>query len=83
MPHSRLSGTLRGKFDRKQTGTCDWAEAKALVAFRERADSWDGKISPPPPPVSTAIPDVADLQIRKIRSRLAAVAEWTSVDVGD
>jgi len=27
--------------------------------------------------------DVADLQIREIRSRLAAVAEWTSVDVGD
>jgi integrase len=52
-----VSGTLRGKFDRKQTGTSDWAEAKALVASWERADSWDGKIAPPPPPVSTAIPD--------------------------
>jgi hypothetical protein len=45
-----VSGTLAGKFNRKQTGKSDWDEAKALVASCETADSWDGNISPPPPP---------------------------------
>ena len=44
-----VSGTLSGKFNRKQTGKSDWDEAKALVATWEVADSWDGKIAPPPP----------------------------------
>jgi integrase len=51
-----VSGTLAGKFNRKQTGKSDWDEAKALVASWETADSWDGKIEPAPPPVSTPVP---------------------------
>ncbi len=38
-----VSGTLRGKFNRKQTGKSDWEEAKAIVAEWEATDSWDGK----------------------------------------
>ena len=37
-----ISGTLGGKFNRKQTGRSDWDEAKALVASWEAAQSWDG-----------------------------------------
>lgn len=48
-----VSGTLGGKFNRKQTGKADWDEAKALAAIWEKAESWDGKtkaesISAPP-----------------------------------
>src|SRR2546427_13093411 len=51
-----VSGTLGGKFNRKQTGKSDWDEAKALVASWETADSWDGKAEPvPPPPISTPV----------------------------
>ncbi len=38
-----VSGTLGGKFSRKQTGKADWDEAKALVALWEKAGSWDGQ----------------------------------------
>jgi hypothetical protein len=37
----RGSGTLGGKFNRKQTGKSDWDETKALTATREAADAWD------------------------------------------
>ena len=46
------SGTLNGKFTRKQTGKYTWEEAKALAAKWEEADSWDGKAEPPPEPLS-------------------------------
>jgi hypothetical protein len=36
------SGTLGGKFSRRQTGKTDWDEAKAVVANWEAAQSWDG-----------------------------------------
>src|SRR5258708_35872846 len=39
-----VSGTLSGKFNRKQTGKSDWDEAKALVASWEKADSCAGKV---------------------------------------
>ena len=53
-----VSGTLGGKFNRKQTGKSDWEEAKALVASWEAADSWDAKLAPPPTtePTPVAIP---------------------------
>ena len=38
-----VSGTLGGKFNRRQTGKTDWGEAKALVALWEKANSWDGQ----------------------------------------
>src|SRR5215510_8741951 len=41
-----LSGTLGGKFNRKQTGRSDWDEAKALVVSWKTTDSWDGKVAP-------------------------------------
>src|SRR5579863_5466505 len=52
------SGTLGGKFSRKQTGKSDWDEAKAVVAVWEAAQSWDGasKIQEPVPP-APVVPD--------------------------
>jgi hypothetical protein len=38
-----VSGTLGGKFSRRQTGTADWDEAKALVALWQQSGSWDGQ----------------------------------------
>jgi integrase len=49
------SGTLGGKFNRKQTGKSDWDEAKALAAALEQAGAWDGKTEPPPSPVPTTV----------------------------
>jgi integrase len=49
-----VSGTLGGKFNRKQTGKSDWDEAKALVAAWETADSWDGK------PVVQPVPELRE-----------------------
>jgi integrase len=40
-----VSGTLAGKFDRKQTGKSNWDEAKAVVAVWEDANSWSGKVT--------------------------------------
>lgn len=38
-----VSGTLAGRFSRKQTGKSDWDEAKAVAAQWENAASWDGQ----------------------------------------
>jgi hypothetical protein len=35
-----VSGTLSGKFNRKQTGKSDWDEAKAVAEGWEKAGSW-------------------------------------------
>ena len=52
-----VSGTLGGKFNRKQTGKSDWDEAKALVTSWETADAWDGNVEgPPPPPIPASVP---------------------------
>lgn len=37
-----VSGTLAGRFSRRQTGKANWEEAKAVVAIWESARSWDG-----------------------------------------
>jgi hypothetical protein len=39
----RVSGTLGGKFRRRQTGTADWDEAKSVVALLQKSGSWDGQ----------------------------------------
>jgi hypothetical protein len=38
------SGTLGGKFNRKQTGKSDWDEAKAIAAAWEAACCWNGPV---------------------------------------
>ncbi len=43
-----VSGTLGGKFKRRQTGKNTWDEAKVVTACWESANSWDGEVSPPP-----------------------------------
>ena len=50
-----VSGTLAGKFSRKQTGKSDWDEAKDVAAEWEKAGSWSGEITllPSLPPVAT------------------------------
>ena len=54
------SGTINGKFNRKQTGKKSWEEAKAVAALWERTN-WDGEISvsepatPREPPAKTSI----------------------------
>jgi hypothetical protein len=37
------SGTLGGKFNRRQTGRADWDEAKALACPVGKAGAWDGQ----------------------------------------
>jgi integrase len=51
-----VSGTLAGRFNRKQTGKSDFDQAKALVAVWEAADSWDREPAPPPAPVEPPAP---------------------------
>ncbi len=53
-----VSGTLNGKFNRRQTGKAEWDEAKALAALLEKANSWDDQsnIEPPLPPTAEATP---------------------------
>jgi len=38
------SGSLRGKFNRRNTSRSDWQEAKIVVAEWEKIGSWDGEI---------------------------------------
>ena len=42
------SGTLGGKFNRKQTGKHIWEEAKAISAQWEAVNSWNGEAKPIP-----------------------------------
>jgi site-specific recombinase XerD len=69
-----VSGTLGGKFSRKQTGKSDWDEAKAAVAVWEAAKSWDSaaKIQEPAPPA----PVVPDGRITIDRAIKAFTAEF-------
>jgi integrase len=39
-----VSGTLSGKFNRRQTGKSSWDEAKTLVGSWEKAGTWDSKL---------------------------------------
>jgi len=70
-----VSGTLGGKFNRRQTGKSEWDDAKAVVGEWEDADSWDGRnvlIPPPPTGGQAARVTVAD-----------AIAVYTSIREGE
>src|SRR5713226_9664783 len=58
-----VSGTLGGKFNRKQTGKSDWGEAKALVTLWETADDWDGKKVERPAPTPQEEPQAKRITI--------------------
>src|ERR1035441_8768123 len=64
-----VSGTLGGKFNRRQTGKADWDEAKALVALWEKAAS-DRK--------SARLEKVRlpDPRIRHARRQVQSKADW-------
>ena len=47
------SGTLAGRFNRRQTGKTEWDEARAVAADWEQAGSWNGEIKPEPPAPAT------------------------------
>ena len=53
-----VSGTLGGKFSRKQTGKSDWDEARAVVAVWETARSWDGPVPAEPATARQPAPGV-------------------------
>jgi integrase len=73
-----ISGTLAGKFNRKQTGRSDWDEAKAIAAAFEQSGSWDGAIAPPQPAVPETSPDRITVQhavkvfLAELRETIAA-----------
>src|SRR5580658_1357793 len=67
-----VSGTLGGKFSRKQTGKSDWDEAKAVVAIWEAARSWDNPATIQAPPA----PEPAPGRITIARAFHAFTAEY-------
>jgi hypothetical protein len=60
------SGTLAGKFSRKQTGKATWEDAKAFAAVWEKARSWDAE----------------ELELGAHLTSLAAPTPTTSVSAG-
>jgi integrase len=58
-----VSGTLGGKFSRKQTGKSDWDEARAVVAVWEAARSWDGPAPAEPATAPQPAPDTHGVTI--------------------
>lgn len=55
-----VSGTLAGKFNRKQTGKADWDEAKAVASEWEKAVSWDNEQKPAETISRPAVPASGD-----------------------
>jgi integrase len=51
-----VSGTLGGKFSRKQTGKRDWSDANALVSLWEASGSWEGAPVAPAPIIESEPP---------------------------
>ena len=70
-----VSGTLAGKFSRKQTGKSNWEEAKAVIVVWETAQSWDGQAKIEPSPV-LAHADPASGRITIDRAIQAFTAEF-------
>jgi integrase len=72
----QVSGTLGGKFNRRQTGTAEWDEVKALADFWEKADSWDGqdKMEQPLPPPAEVTPGRVTID-RAVKAFLAELHE--------
>ncbi len=76
------SGTLGGRFKRKNTECRAWDEAKAVTAFWEAAQSWDGpaKIEPPAPPAPDApAPDSGRVTIANAITAFMAVREASKI----
>lgn len=74
-----VSGTLAGKFNRKQTGKSDWDEAKALAGQWEKADTWDGRGSVAEPVSLPAAPASHDpTRVTVARAIAAFTAEFDS-----
>src|SRR5665213_3529889 len=44
-----MSGTLRGRSKRKNTGQWEWESAKSVAAHWETLGNWDGKVPSTPP----------------------------------
>ena len=51
-----VSGSLGGKFKRKQTGKSTWEEARTVVAKWEQAGNWEGVKAPEPQSVTPTAP---------------------------
>jgi site-specific recombinase XerD len=73
-----VSGTLGGKFNRRQTGKADWDEAKAVASLWEKSGSWDGqdKIEEPVSlPTATASSDPVRVTVARAISAFTAEFE--------
>jgi integrase len=73
------SGTLSGKFARKQTGKYTWEEAKAVAVAWEEAGSWDGKVGPPPEPPAPTAPVSARITIDEATEVFFALREGDNI----
>jgi integrase len=79
-----VSGTLGGKFKRRQTGKASWDEAKAVAAVWEKAQAWDGQATGAAntalvdaPPVASAFPDQKNKSITIERAIQAFKSEFS------
>lgn len=75
-----VSGTLGGKFSRKQTGKAKWDEAKAVVSFWETAQSWDGPkpVTPAPEP-ETPAPGSSRISIADAIAAFLAIRQGSKI----
>ena len=77
------SGTLNGQFKRKNTERSSWSEAKAIVAEREGAGSWDGSrksAGPIPAPTEPVEPKTPlRITINEAISAFLAVREGAKI----
>ena len=76
------SGTISGKFSRKQTGKSDWDEARGIAAAREKEGSWSREKAAPAPQIVTApAPSHAKITIdRAIAAFLGEHSETSAVN---
>src|SRR6202044_1535139 len=68
------SGSLGGKFQRRQTGKSDWHEARTVAASWESSRSWDGEITPMPEPcegesLDVTVAEAVDAFLAKRKNR--------------
>jgi integrase len=73
-----VSGTLGGKFNRKQTGKSDWEEAKAVAAEWEKATSWNGEITLPEPLPELTQPSRVTIE-RAVKAFLAELQQTAAL----
>jgi len=75
-----VSGTLGGKFNRKQTGQSDWGESKALVGSWEAVDSWDGHVAAPPLPEPAPVATPGRMTIADAIKRFLSYREGLQIE---